>query len=113
MLAQGQEGGDGAGCLGRDVVAPGAAGFVGEALAAQLAAQALSRRANRPAIRIRCVSSSWSSLPPCSRRPQVRNPPGLCPRLKQAFSTIRATQSEQPATRSPYREAKATATPRP
>ena len=40
------------------------------------AAQALTRRANRPAIRIRCVSSSWSSLP-CSRRHQDRNPPGL------------------------------------
>lgn len=28
-------------------------------------AQALTRRANWPSIRIRCVSSSWSSLPGC------------------------------------------------
>jgi hypothetical protein len=57
------------------------------------AAQALTRRANRPAIRIRCVSSSWSSLPPCSRRHQVRSPPGLTPIGHQAFSTTRSTQS--------------------
>jgi hypothetical protein len=56
------------------------------------AAQAFTRRANRPAIRIRCVSSSWSSLP-CSRRHQHRNPPGLCPIGKKAFSTTRSTQS--------------------
>ena len=56
------------------------------------AAQALTRRANRPAIRIRCVSSSWSSLP-CSRRHQHRNPPGLWPIGKNAFSTTRSTQS--------------------
>src|SRR6266487_1550694 len=39
-------------------------------------AHAFTRRANRPAIRIRCVSSSCSSEPSCSRRRQVRNPPG-------------------------------------
>jgi hypothetical protein len=57
------------------------------------AAHALTRRANRPAIRIRCVSSSRSSLPPYSRRHQVRNPPGLTPIGNQAFSTTRSTQS--------------------
>jgi hypothetical protein len=41
--------------------------------------QALTRRANRPAIRIKCVLSSSVSLSPCQRRHQVRNPPGLCP----------------------------------
>jgi hypothetical protein len=44
------------------------------------------------AIRIRCVSSSWSSLP-YSRRHQHLNPPGLCPAGKNAFSTARSTQS--------------------
>jgi hypothetical protein len=56
-------------------------------------AHALTRRANRPAIRIRCVLSSRSSLPPCNRRHQHRNPPGLCPTGKKAFSTTRSTQS--------------------
>lgn len=30
---------------------------------------------------------------PCSRRHQHRNPPGLCPTGKNAFSTTRSTQS--------------------
>jgi hypothetical protein len=42
-------------------------------------AQARTRRAKRPASRIRCASSSPSSESPCHRRHQVRNPPGLCP----------------------------------
>ena len=43
------------------------------------AAQARTRRANRPASRIRCASSSSSSQSPCHRRHHTRNPPGLCP----------------------------------
>ncbi|MGH3921995.1 MAG: hypothetical protein ACRDTT_03840 [Pseudonocardiaceae bacterium] len=39
-------------------------------------AEARTRRANRPAIRIRCALSNCSSQPSCSRRHQVRNPPG-------------------------------------
>jgi hypothetical protein len=54
-------------------------------------AEARTRRANRPAIRIRCVLSSCSSSA-CSRRHHVRNPPGLCPK-KYALSTMRSTQS--------------------
>ena len=57
------------------------------------APQALTRRANRPAIRIRCVLSSSASLSPCQRRHHTRNPPGLCPSGKNALSTIRSTQS--------------------
>src|SRR5439155_142466 len=40
-------------------------------------ADARSRRAKRPAIRIRCALSRCSSLSPCSRRHQIRKPPGL------------------------------------
>ena len=36
---------------------------------------ALTRRANRPAIRIRCVLSNSASLSPCQRRHDTRNPP--------------------------------------
>src|SRR5207244_4224833 len=43
------------------------------------APQALTRRASRPAIRIRCALSSVSSLSSCRRRHHTRNPPGLCP----------------------------------
>ncbi|PIJ36166.1 hypothetical protein BMW24_005465 [Mycobacterium heckeshornense] len=43
------------------------------------APQALTRRANRPAIRIRWVLSSSASLSSCSRRHHTRNPPGLYP----------------------------------
>ena len=57
------------------------------------APHALTRRANRPAIRIRCVLSSSASLSSCQRRHQARNPPGLCPSGKNALSTIRSTQS--------------------
>ena len=42
-------------------------------------AQARTRRANRPASRIRCTSSSSASESPCQRRHHTRNPPGLCP----------------------------------
>ena len=64
--------------------------MTGTALAAP---QALTRRANRPAIRIRWVLSSSASLSSCQRRHQMRNPPGLCPSGKNALSTIRSTQS--------------------
>ena len=37
LVAEGEQGGDGAGCLGRGVLAAGAAWLDGEALAAQLA----------------------------------------------------------------------------
>ena len=57
------------------------------------APQALTRRANRPASRIRCVLSNSASLSPCQRRHHTRNPPGLCPSGKNALSTIRSTQS--------------------
>ena len=43
------------------------------------AAQARTRRANRPGSRIRCASSSSASESPCQRRHQTRNPPGLWP----------------------------------
>ena len=43
------------------------------------AAQARTRRANRPGSRIRCASSRSASESPCHRRHQTRNPPGLCP----------------------------------
>jgi hypothetical protein len=43
------------------------------------------------------VLSRSSSEPSCHRRHQVRNPPGLWPSGKNAFSTIRSTQSYQPA----------------
>jgi hypothetical protein len=46
------------------------------------AAQARTRRENRPAIRIRWVLSSCSSEPWCRRRHHTRNPPGLCPSEK-------------------------------
>ena len=39
----------------------------------------LDPRANRPASRIRCVSSRSSSESPCQRRHHTRNPPGLWP----------------------------------
>jgi len=55
-------------------------------------AQPRTRRAKRPAIRIKWVSSRSSSLP-CQRRHQVRNPPGPQPTEKYALSTIRSTQS--------------------
>ena len=42
-------------------------------------AQARTRRANRPASRIRCASSSSASESSCHRRHHTRNPPGLCP----------------------------------
>ena len=45
-------------------------------------AEARTRRANRPAIRIGCVPSNSSSLPPGSRRHQVRNSPGEYPNGK-------------------------------
>ncbi|MBA3493484.1 MAG: IS3 family transposase [Gammaproteobacteria bacterium] len=38
-------------------------------------AQLRTRRLKRPAIRIRCALSSWSSEPPCDRRHQLRKPP--------------------------------------
>ena len=57
------------------------------------APQALTRRANRPASRIRWVLSSSASLSSCQRRHHTRNPPGLCPSGKNALSTIRSTQS--------------------
>ncbi len=41
-------------------------------------AQPRTRRAKRPAMRIRCVLSRCSSEP-CKRRHHVRNPPGECP----------------------------------
>ena len=74
------------------------------------AAHAFTRRAKRPAIR--CVSSSCSS-PSCSRRHHDRNPPGLWPSGKYAFSTIRSTQSYEPVSRPSYRSAKSSATRRP
>jgi hypothetical protein len=43
------------------------------------APHALTRRANRPAIRIRWVLSTSASLSWCQRRHHTRNPPGLCP----------------------------------
>ena len=55
-------------------------------------AQPRTRRAKRPARRIRCVLSSRSSSP-CQRRHQVRKPPGPWPNEKYAFNTIRSTQS--------------------
>ena len=57
------------------------------------APHALTRRANRPASRIRWVLSSSASLSSCQRRHHTRNPPGLCPSGKNALSTIRSTQS--------------------
>ena len=45
-------------------------------------AQARTRRANRPANRIRCALSSVSSESSCQRRHHTRNPPGLCPSEK-------------------------------
>ena len=57
------------------------------------APHALTRRANRPASRIRWVLSSSASLSSCQRRHHTRNPPGLYPSGKNALSTIRSTQS--------------------
>ena len=59
---------------------PAVQSITGTALSA---AQARTRRANRPARRIRCVLSSTASasasLPPIRRRHQVRNPPAVFP----------------------------------
>ena len=70
--------------------------ITGTALAA---AQALTRRANRPAIRIRCVSSELVIAavqpPPPGPEPAriMAQREGLWPIEKKAFSTTRSTQS--------------------
>jgi hypothetical protein len=46
-------------------------------------AHALTRRAKRPAIRIRWVLSSSASLSSWSRRHHTRNPPGVVPQREE------------------------------
>src|SRR4051812_37505912 len=59
------------------------------------AAEARTRRANRPAIRIRCALSNCSSSP-CRRRHQVRNPPGHPHQMRIAHLLVVAVQASPP-----------------
>jgi hypothetical protein len=77
------------------------------------AAHARTRRANRPAKRIRWLLSNVASEPSCSWRHHTRNPPGLWPNGKYALSTIRSTQSYEPVTKSAYRALNSSTTDEP
>jgi hypothetical protein len=67
----------------------------------------------RPAIRIRRVSSSWRSLPPCHRRHQHRNPPGFVAQRIIGVQHHPVHAAAGPGQQVPYCSVKSSATRRP